>query len=128
MARSVSSTSRRRNIVNALFEFGLLLLRLLPPETAHRASIAALRAGIVPHEAEPDPPSLGIALWGWQFPNPIGLAAGFDKNAEVPDAMLRFGFGFVETGTVTPRPQPGNPRPRLFRLAEDGALINRLGF
>jgi dihydroorotate dehydrogenase len=114
--------------VSALFDLALPLLRLLPPEAAHRASIAALRGGIAPYAAEPDPPSLGIALWGWQFPNPIGLAAGFDKNAEVPDAMLRFGFGFVETGTVTPRPQPGNPKPRLFRLTEDRALINRLGF
>jgi dihydroorotate dehydrogenase len=114
--------------VNPLFELGVPLLRLLPPETAHRASIVALRAGIAPGPAEPDPPSLGIALWGWEFPNPVGLAAGFDKNAEVPDAMLRFGFGFVETGTVTPRPQPGNPKPRLFRLAEDGAFVNRLGF
>jgi dihydroorotate dehydrogenase len=114
--------------VSALFDLALPLLRLLPPEAAHRASIAALRAGIAPRAAEPDPPSLGIALWGWQFPNPIGLAAGFDKNAEVPDAMLRFGFGFVETGTVTPRAQPGNPAPRLFRLTEDRALINRLGF
>jgi dihydroorotate dehydrogenase len=114
--------------VTALFDLALPLLRLLPPETAHRASIVAVRAGIAPRTAKPDPPSLGIALWGWQFSNPVGLAAGFDKNAEVPDAMLRFGFGFVETGTVTPRPQPGNPKPRLFRLTEDRALINRLGF
>ena len=111
-----------------LFDLGTPLLRLLPPEAAHRASIAALRAGIAPLSAEPDPGSLGVTLWGRRFPNPIGLAAGFDKNAEVPDAMLRFGFGFVETGTVTPLPQPGNPKPRLFRLIEDGALINRLGF
>jgi len=114
--------------VSAIFDLALPLLRLLPPEAAHRASIAALSAGVAPDAAAPDPPSLRIALWGWQFPNPIGLAAGFDKNAEVPDAMLRFGFGFVETGTVTPRPQPGNPKPRLFRLSEDRALINRLGF
>ena len=114
--------------MNAIYELGLPLLRMLPPETAHRASIVALRAGIVPRAAEADPQSLGINLWGRRFPNPVGLAAGFDKNAEVPDAMLRFGFGFVETGTVTPRPQPGNPKPRLFRLAGDGALINRLGF
>ncbi len=112
----------------ALFDLATPLLRLLPPEAAHRASISALRAGIAPAPPEPDPPSLGIALWGWQFPNPIGLAAGYDKNAEVPDAMLRFGFGFVETGTVTPRPQRGNPKPRLFRLVEDRALVNRLGF
>ncbi|MGH7123412.1 MAG: quinone-dependent dihydroorotate dehydrogenase, partial [Stellaceae bacterium] len=95
---------------------------------AHRTSIAALRSGLAPGSLDPDPPSLGITLWGRRFPNPVGLAAGFDKNAEVPDAMLRFGFGFVETGTVTPRPQAGNPKPRLFRLTEDGALINRLGF
>ncbi|HXP75151.1 MAG TPA: quinone-dependent dihydroorotate dehydrogenase [Stellaceae bacterium] len=114
--------------MSTLFDLALPLLRLLPPEAAHRASIVALRAGIAPGNAGPDPPSLGITLWGRRFPNPIGLAAGFDKNAEVPDAMLRFGFGFVETGTVTPRPQPGNPKPRMFRLTEDCAFINRLGF
>jgi dihydroorotate dehydrogenase len=114
--------------VNPLFQLGLPLLRLLPPEAAHRASIVALRAGITRRATGSDPQSLGITLWGRRFPNPLGLAAGFDKNAEVPDAMLGFGFGFVETGTVTPRPQPGNPKPRLFRLPEDGALINRLGF
>jgi dihydroorotate dehydrogenase len=114
--------------MSALLDLALPLLRLLPPEVAHRTSIMALRAGIAPGALEPDPRCLGVALWGRQFPNPIGLAAGFDKNAEVPDAMLRFGFGFVETGTVTPRPQPGNPKPRLFRLADDRALINRLGF
>ncbi|HKX08111.1 MAG TPA: quinone-dependent dihydroorotate dehydrogenase [Stellaceae bacterium] len=114
--------------MNAIYELGLPLLRLLPPETAHRASIVALRVGIVPRATAADPQSLGITLWGRRFPNPVGLAAGFDKNAEVPDAMLRFGFGLVETGTVTPRPQPGYLKPRLFRLTEDGALINRLGF
>src|SRR6266571_1349656 len=75
-----------------------------------------------------DDPRLGVTAMGLHFSNPIGLAAGFDKDAEVPDAMLRFGFGFVECGTVTPLPQPGNPTPRLFRLAEDGALVNRMGF
>ena len=114
--------------MTALFDLGTALLRLLAPEAAHRASIVALGAGIAPRAAAPDPPRLGITLWGLRFPNPVGLAAGFDKNAMVPDAMLRFGFGFVETGTVTPRPQPGNPKPRLFRLVEDRALINRLGF
>lgn len=74
------------------------------------------------------PPALGVNLAGLDFPTPIGLAAGFDKNAEVPDAMLRLGFGFVEVGTLTPKPQAGNPRPRLFRLVEDGAVINRMGF
>jgi dihydroorotate dehydrogenase len=112
----------------SLFDFGLPLLRWLPPEAAHRATIRALRLGLAPRRTTPDPPSLAITLWGQDFPNPIGLAAGFDKDAEVPDQMLRFGFGFVECGTLTPRPQPGNPRPRVFRLAEDEALINRLGF
>ena len=114
--------------MSLLFNLGPPLLRLLPPETAHRLTIAALTSGIAPQRAEPDPRILRVKLWGRSFPNPIGLAAGFDKNAEVPDAMLRFGFGFVETGTVTPRPQAGNPKPRLFRLTEDRALINRLGF
>ena len=111
-----------------LYGLALRALRLLPPETAHRVTIRALTLGLAPNYATPDPPSLGLTLWGLNFPNPVGLAAGFDKNAEAPDAMLGLGFGFVETGTVTPRPQPGNPKPRLFRLAEDGALVNRLGF
>jgi dihydroorotate dehydrogenase len=111
-----------------LFDLALPLLRRLPPETAHRLTIRALKSGFSPRRARPDPPSLAIELWGRRFPNPVGLAAGFDKNAEVPEQMLRFGFGFVECGTLTPRPQTGNPRPRLFRLEEDEALINRLGF
>jgi dihydroorotate dehydrogenase len=111
-----------------LFDLALPLLRRLPPETAHRLTIRAVRHGFAPRRARPDPPSLAIELWGRRFPNPIGLAAGFDKDAEVPDEMLRFGFGFVECGTLTPRPQSGNPRPRLFRLEADAALINRLGF
>lgn len=111
-----------------LFDLALPLLRRLPPETAHRLTIRALKSGLAPRRARPDPPNLAIELWGRRFPNPIGLAAGFDKNAEVPEEMLRFGFGFVECGTLTPRPQAGNPRPRLFRLAADGAVINRMGF
>lgn len=104
-----------------------LLLRQLPPETAHRAAIAALKA--TPLLGPPAPhPRLNVALAGLSLPHPIGLAAGFDKNAEVPDAMLGLGFGFVECGTVTPRPQAGNPTPRVFRLPEDRAVINRLGF
>jgi len=114
--------------VSGLFDPLLPIVRLLPPETAHRATIRALTFRNTPHVPAPDPPSLRLRLWNRDFPNPIGLAAGFDKDAEVPDAMLGFGFGFVETGTVTPRPQPGNPKPRLFRLREDSALINRLGF
>jgi dihydroorotate dehydrogenase len=104
------------------------LLRTLPPESAHRLTLAALAAGLAGASRVPDPPELRQQLWGLDFPNPIGIAAGFDKDARAPDALLRLGFGFVEVGTVTPRPQPGNPRPRVFRLEADGALINRMGF
>lgn len=107
------------------------LLHALPPETAHRVTLTVLGwgfGGVAAGRAEPDPPSLRQTLWGRDFPNPIGVAAGFDKDALVPDALLRLGCGFAETGTVTPRPQPGNPQPRLFRLYEDRAVINRLGF
>ena len=104
------------------------LLRLLPPEAAHRLTLRALAAGFGGRARSPDPPILAQRLWGRDFPNPIGIAAGFDKDARVPAALLRLGFGFVEVGTVTPRPQPGNAKPRIFRLAADGALINRLGF
>ena len=104
-------------------------LSVLPAETAHRATVQLTRlfAPLLP-AARPDETRLSIHVLGLHFSNPIGLAAGFDKNAEVPDAMLRLGFGFVECGTVTPRPQAGNPRPRLFRLRQDGAVINRMGF
>ena len=107
------------------------LLRALPAEGAHRLTLTALGRGLgqlVAGGADPDTPSLGQTLWGLSFPNPVGVAAGFDKDAEVPDAVLRLGFGFAETGTVTPRPQVGNAKPRIFRLYEDGAVINRLGF
>lgn len=109
--------------------FGLALpvLRLLDAEDAHRATIAALKLLPVRKPAADDP-RLAVQAFGLDFPNPIGLAAGFDKNADVPDAMLGFGFGFVEVGTLTPRAQPGNPRPRAFRLIEDRAVINRYGF
>lgn len=102
------------------------LLRLMPPEAAHRLAIHALRLGIVPSEATADDPSLEVELWGVRFPNPVGLAAGFDKNAEIVDSFP--GVGFVEVGTVTPVAQPGNPRPRVFRLPADRGVINRLGF
>jgi len=111
-----------------LARLALPLLRLLPPETAHDLTLRALAGGLVRPVVEAPDPLLRTALWGRDFPNPIGLAAGFDKNAKVPDAMLALGFGFVEIGSVTPLPQEGNPQPRLFRLAEDGAVINRLGF
>jgi len=105
------------------------ILRLFPAETAHRATIWLTEAcgGFLP-KAAPSDPRLAIRVFGRDFANPIGLAAGFDKDARVPDAMLRTGFGFVECGTVTPKPQAGNPRPRLFRLVEDRAVINRMGF
>ena len=101
------------------------LLFKLPPEAAHAFATAALRFGLF---ARPITPALAVELWRLTFPNPLGLAAGFDKNAEVPDAALRLGFGFTEVGSITPLPQGGNPQPRLFRLVEDHALINRLGF
>ena len=104
------------------------VLRALPPEAAHRLTLAALAAGLGGRAPEPDPPVLAQRLWGRDFPNPVGIGAGFDKDARVPDALLRLGFGFAEIGTVTPRPQPGNPKPRVFRLESDAALINRMGF
>jgi len=104
------------------------LLHLLPPETAHCAAIWTLKNGLAGRANEADDPLLATRVWHLSFPNPIGLAAGFDKDAEVMDAMLALGFGFVEAGSVTPLPQPGNPRPRLFRLDEDRAVINRFGF
>jgi dihydroorotate dehydrogenase len=99
----------------------------LDAERAHRAAIAALK--LMPRRRLPRfPAALSTTVAGLEFPSPVGLAAGFDKDAEVPEAMLGLGFGFVEVGTVTPRPQPGNPKRRLFRLAEDRAVINRMGF
>src|SRR5713226_2820952 len=105
-----------------------LFLSRLDAETAHGLALRALKIGLPPGDRRPDPAVLGVTVWGRQLPNPIGLAAGFDKNAEAPDALLGLGFGFVEIGSVTPKPQPGNPRPRLFRLPEDRGVINRMGF
>ncbi len=103
------------------------LLRRIDAEDAHGLAILGLRfAPILP--AARDDARLTVRAFGLDFPNPIGMAAGFDKHGEVPDALLRLGFGFVEVGTVTPLPQPGNPRPRLFRLPQDEGVINRLGF
>jgi dihydroorotate dehydrogenase len=108
-------------------------LHRLSPEAAHELTLRALEIGGArllggfARQAS-DPPVLAQRLWGLDFPNPVGLAAGFDKDARVPDAVLRLGFGFVEVGTLTPRPQPGNPKPRLFRLEEDQAIVNRMGF
>ena len=104
------------------------LLHLLSPEAAHGVAIWALKKGYAGRAADTGDTVLATRVWGLPFPNPIGLAAGFDKDAEVVDAMLALGFGFVEAGSVTPLPQPGNPKPRLFRLDEDQAVINRFGF
>jgi dihydroorotate dehydrogenase len=103
------------------------LLYALDPEDAHRLAIKLLHVAPLP-PAGPDDARLATRVFGLNFPNPIGIAAGFDKHAEIADALLRAGFGFVEVGTITPLPQPGNPRPRLFRLDADQAVINRLGF
>ncbi|TCN36337.1 quinone-dependent dihydroorotate dehydrogenase [Sinorhizobium americanum] len=103
-------------------------LFLFDPETAHGLSIKALKSGVVLSCAAPADARLTQTIAGLVFPNPVGMAAGYDKNAEVPEALLRLGFGFTEIGTVTPRPQQGNDKPRIFRLVEDEAVINRLGF
>ena len=104
------------------------ILRYLPPNLAHKTAVKALRYGLLPPPAAFDDDVLQTSLWGIDFANPIGMAAGFDKNAEAANGLLGLGFGFVEVGTVTPYPQGGNPRPNLFRLEDDQAIINRLGF
>lgn len=103
------------------------LLFVLDAETAHRAAVRALAAGLVPDLRRADDPVLASTVWGRTFANPIGLAAGFDKNAETLAGVYRLGFGFVEAGSVTPKPQAGNPRPRVFRLPQQRAVINRYG-
>ncbi|OYQ32325.1 dihydroorotate dehydrogenase (quinone) [Niveispirillum lacus] len=111
-----------------LYPLARPFLMAMDAEQAHNLTIAALKTGLVPGGSRRDPASLSTRVFGLDFANPIGLAAGFDKNAEVPDAMLKLGFGFVECGTVTPRPQDGNPKPRLFRVPTAQAVINRFGF
>src|SRR5258708_17735978 len=113
--------------MRAFDAFSLPLLRWFDPEDAHRLAIQGLKL-LPPTRPRPDDSKLAVRAFGLNFPNPIGMAAGFDKSAEVPDALLRLGFGFVEIGTVTPRPQTGNPPPRLFPLERDAAVVNRLGF
>ena len=108
--------------------FGLRLLHQFDPETAHGLSIKALKSGLAPMPAPVADPCLQVSVAGLDLPNPVGLAAGYDKNAEVIAPLLNAGFGFVEVGAATPRAQPGNPKPRLFRLTEDQAAINRFGF
>ncbi len=104
------------------------LLRLIDAEIAHDLAVRALRLGLATGTPVVTDPALRVRVWDLRFANPLGLAAGFDKNGAVIDALLSLGFGFVEAGTVTPRPQVGNPKPRLFRLPEEGAVINRMGF
>jgi dihydroorotate dehydrogenase len=114
--------------MSLLEQAGLRALRCLDPETAHGFALKALAAGLGPKGGPVTSPRLTTVVAGLTLPNPVGIAAGFDKNAEVVRAALAAGPGFVEIGAVTPKPQPGNPRPRLFRLAEDRAAINRFGF
>lgn len=114
--------------MSLFYKVGTSVLRKLPAERAHVTTVKALRAGFGPKASAVSFPELATEVGGLHLPNPIGLAAGFDKDCDVPGAMLAAGFGFVECGTVTPRPQIGNPKPRLFRLTEDEAVINRMGF
>lgn len=114
--------------MSPLADAGAALLRRLDPEAAHGLALRALKLGLGGAAGAADDPILATRLCGLALPNPVGLAAGFDKDAETVGPLLRAGFGFVECGSVTPLPQPGNPRPRLFRLAEDRAVINRMGF
>lgn len=114
--------------MSGFFDIAGPFIRLLDAETAHGLAINALKTGIVPCPKQFSDARLQQQLFDLEFPNPVGLAAGFDKNAEVPDAMLKQGFGFVEVGTVTPEAQQGNDKPRLFRLSQDKAVINRMGF
>jgi dihydroorotate dehydrogenase len=114
-------------VIRAFDALSLPLLRWIDAEDAHRLAIHGLKF-LPPLKPRADDAKLAVRAFGLNFPNPVGMAAGFDKNAEVPDALLRLGFGFVEIGTVTPKPQVGNPRPRLFRLERDEAVVNRMGF
>jgi len=114
--------------VSGLFGLGQSLLLALPPERAHDLAIKSLELGLYPRASQPDDKRLAQHLFGLDFPNPIGMAAGFDKNARVAGELLGMGFGFVEVGTLTPRAQSGNASPRLFRSIVDRAIINRLGF
>jgi dihydroorotate dehydrogenase len=114
--------------MNALFGLGQALLHALDPERAHDLAVKSLEFGLYPRAAAPDDPRLAQTVWGLKFRNPIGMAAGFDKDARVFAPLLATGFGFVEIGTLTPKSQKGNPSPRIFRSAADGAIINRLGF
>ncbi|PWG16245.1 quinone-dependent dihydroorotate dehydrogenase [Salibaculum griseiflavum] len=114
--------------MSVLEQIGLRAIRAVDPETGHGLALKALNMGLGPKAGPVTSPRLKTTLAGLDLPNPVGLAAGFDKNAVALDALAKTGFGFAEVGAVTPRPQPGNPKPRLFRLTEDAAAINRFGF
>jgi dihydroorotate dehydrogenase len=115
-------------MLRALLDLAPRALFLLPPEQAHELTLKSLEMGLYPAAPANSDPALAVTFAGLSLPNPIGIAAGFDKDGRVPDATLRLGCGFAEIGTVTPLPQPGNPAPRVFRLLRDRAVINRLGF
>jgi len=114
--------------MSVIERLGLAALQRLDPEMAHSLALKALKTPFAPNISPPTSPALATEVAGLKMPNPVGLAAGFDKNAEAIAPLMRAGFGFLEVGAATPRPQPGNPRPRLFRLTEDSAAINRFGF
>lgn len=115
-------------MLQALFSLARPALFKLAPEDAHELMLRSMESGIYPRANETDPASLGINEWGCRFSNPLSIAAGFDKDARVPDAVMGMGCGFAEVGTLTPQPQSGNKSPRVFRLVADNGLINRLGF
>ena len=115
-------------MITSLFHLARPMLFALAPEQAHEVTLKALEAGVYPRDNHPTDPRLAVKLAGLDFPNPVGIAAGYDKDARVPDAVLGLGCGFAEIGTVTPLAQTGNPTPRVFRLVEQNGLINRLGF
>lgn len=114
--------------MSALFGLGQTLLLALDPERAHDLALKTLELGVYPRRSGPDDARLRQTVFGLDVPNPIGMAPGFDKNARAPRQLLDMGFGFVEVGTLTPRAQPGNPSPRVFRSHADRAIVNRLGF
>ena len=115
-------------MLSGLYRLARAGLFMLQPEDAHEATLKALEAGVYPRPLSTDDPALAQRVFGLDFPNPVGIAAGYDKDARVPDGVLGLGCGFAEIGTVTPKPQAGNPKPRVFRLLDDHGLINRLGF
>ncbi|MEO1207092.1 MAG: quinone-dependent dihydroorotate dehydrogenase [Pseudomonadota bacterium] len=115
-------------MIGGLVELARPMLGALPPEEAHDLTIRMLELGIYPRLRDDEDPILSQTVCGLPFPNPVGIAAGFDKDARVPDAILDLGCGFAEVGTLTPEPQSGNPSPRVFRLKDEHAIINRLGF